>query len=392
MLGVRGSMGPTSLKVVLLVGALALAVPVVLGVLVARRPGRLRTRILHGVGVALAVLASQVLAVGALGLALNRDLTLFPTWGSVVDAVNADPSDALAQVGIAPQQDGLGLGPDQLKSVRTKGYAMHHKQPKGAAGVYRDYVVTGPKSGVTKKVVVWLPPGYDSGQSVANLPVMMVLGGAYVSLDWTVDFLYFGEEASRLIAAKKVKPFIAVFPDINVQAPQDTECVDYPSGVLAYSWLSTDIPHWVTQTFHSSTDRRRWSVQGWSLGGYCAAKLQASDPGRFVAAAAVQGYFEPEPDGTTGALKLDLMRSAALRNKASVSRLIRNKTPRDQLRLLAISSPSDAQSYDQTAAFGRAVAGRPGVRVVMVPGQGHTLAAWLGTQEQVLPFLLNHQP
>lgn len=161
--------------------------------------------------------------------------------------------------------------------------------------------------------------------------------------------------------------------------------------VLAYSWLSTDIrtgsPADLPQLDRPALERAGAGRSAATAPPSCrpATRAGSSPPPRSRATSG-------EPDGTTGALKLDLMRSAALRIKASVSWLIR-KTPRDQLRparhLLAVRRP--VLRPDRGVRRGR----RPAVSacvVVMVPGQGHTLAAWLGTQEQVLPFLLNHQP
>lgn len=281
-----------------------------------------------------------------------------------------------------------GLTDIQRRQVTSQGWTPHPKQPPSGAGTYRDYVVTGATSGVRKKVIAWLPAGVTTPIQIAKLPVVMVIGGAYVSVDWVVDGLHFAESATPLIASHAVPRFIAVFPDPNVLAPLDSECVDAPGRVLAYSWLAKDIPTWAHEHLGVSLAGASWSVQGWSLGGYCAAKIHATDPHLFHAGASIQGFFEVAPDNRTGPLGVELSKSLALRQASSVSWLIRNHTPPAALRLLANASSSDPQSYPQLQQFRTRVGQRPGITYSTGPGQGHTLASWAMTQPEALPFLL----
>ena len=56
----------------------------------------------------------------------------------------------------------------------------------------------------------------------------MVLGGAQVHIPYVVNRLDFAKTASKEIRSGRVAPFVAVFPEINVALPVETECTNYP--------------------------------------------------------------------------------------------------------------------------------------------------------------------
>lgn len=382
-------MGPASraLEGILAIVAVGVALAIAVCLFRALRGSR-RRRLAWAADAAAAVLVGQLAAVGAASIHVNRQLGLYLDWQSLRDALGEGG-------GLFPDAAGTGdpmagLNDTRRRQIADQGWTPHAKQPPSGAGSYRDYIVTGATTGVRTKVIVWVPPGVTTPAQLAKLPVVMVIGGAYVSIDWVVDGLHFAESATPLIASRAVPQFVAVFPDPNVLAPLDSECVDVPGRVMAYSWLAKDVRTWAHEHLGVSLAGASWSAQGWSLGGYCAAKLHATDPSLFHAGASIQGFFEVAPDNTTGPLGRDLSKSLALRQASSVSWLIRNHTPPALLRLLANASTGDPQSYPQLEQFRTRVGPRPGITYSTGPGQGHTLASWAMTQPEVLPFLLGH--
>ncbi|WP_409483870.1 alpha/beta hydrolase [Arsenicicoccus dermatophilus] len=380
-------MQPTSGLFILLVLTLGLAVPILVGVLWWRRGGpSRRRRAAVAAGLAAAVVLSQGLAVVGVAAVLNRQLGFYPTWTALAGALS--DGDPLAGMAGPAGQDVLSSG--ELSTIATRGWGDHRVQPATGNGSYRDYLVTGIKARTTQKVVVWMPPGYEKAADARGLPVLLVLGGAYVTTDFAANGLRFGDVAGPMVRSGQLKPFVALLPEVNIKMPHDTECVDFPGGPQAYSWLASDVPSWAVSTLHVDHARDSWAVMGWSLGGYCAAKLTVSSPQLFRAGAAIQGFFVPWPDGTTGALSVDLAHSEELRHQSDVAWMVRNRPVRD-LRLMVMSSPTDPQSWPATDAFLKATQGVPGITPLVVPDQGHTLNAWRATLPTVLPFLMQGQ-
>ena len=364
----------TSLRLLLFCIVLAVSGPIAVGVILYRHRGPRAPRWMLPAAVAVVLLA-QAGAVAAVGLDVNRDYGFYPDWSS------------LFGTGVAP--------PVVAKGVRLglNGQAVPHRpvlrvpEPASGTGRYEEITLKGSVSGVTEKVVAWLPPQYgDRRYAKTKFPVVMILGGAYRRVSVVVEQLDLARTASEEIRAGRVLPFIAVFPEINVKYPRDTECTDLPGGPQAFSWLDQDVPHWVSSKLRVSHDPRLWSVMGWSTGGYCAALLHLRDPGRFGAAASIQGYYKPEPDSTTGALAADLQQYPELANEYSPTWLIEHRPPLT-LHLLVMTSLTDPQSKPQSLEFLAREKNVPGVQPYILQDLGHNLHTFGAVLPPVLGWL-----
>lgn len=325
------------------------------------------------------IVAAQVLAVATVGVGVNRVYGFYPTWGSLVGQVSPAPPAPLPAEPHVGRAAGLLLRPASLRGERPRQAATTATATTTATarttGTVRHYLVTGASSHVTGRVAVWLPPGYDSPRWRHHVfPVEMMMAGAYSHVDRMVHDLAIGSVFGPEVASGAVPPFIAVFPEDNVAWPQDTECIDNPHGVQAFTWLAHDVPAWVQATFRVSTSARAWDASGWSLGGYCAVKLQLLDPQQFGSAVAVEGFFAPELDGTTGTLASVLRRDPALAQASSPLWMAEHHRLRSP-HILVTTSSTDPQSFHASRAF-VAAARSAGVQLYLVPEQGHTVDAW----------------
>jgi len=360
----------TAFFVVMIV--LALALPVGLALLW-RRWARTRWGV---ASLVLGVLLAQAVAVGAVAVGTNRAYGFYPTWDSLLGQQVAPP--------IVAQGNPLGLGISGNELVARKGYIVPNLRPLPGDGSYREYVIAGARSHITQRVVVWLPPEYSQPKyAKERFPVVMVLSGGYVQVGWLVDHLHFDSIAAPEIRAGRVAPFVAIFPELNVAQPMDTECTDIPGGLQTYTWLAKDVPEWAKTTLRVSPDHRKWSVEGWSTGGYCAAKLHLRNPDVFVAGASVQGYFTPELDHTTGNLQTIFRNHIKVANLNSPLWLAEHRPP-GAPHLLVMTSPPDPQSYRESMDFLRRTHNLPGVQPYVVQGVGHSMATW----ELVTPPIL----
>ena len=168
--------------------------------------------------------------------------------------------------------------------------------------------------------------------------------------------------------------------------PVEAEWTDFPGGSQAFTWLNMEVRNWATSTLRVTTDGRRWSVMGWSTGGYCAALLHLRNPDHFGAGASFEGYFLPGPDGSTGNLARLLKADRNLAHESSPTWLIQNDPPRS-VHLLVGSSDMDPQSYPEAKEFLRRQRNVPGVQPYLVKGLGHSLDAYAAVVPPILGWL-----
>src|SRR3954467_2708785 len=103
-----------------------------------------------------------------------------------------------------------------------------------------------------------------------------------------------GQSVDNEVAAGRMSPVVIVSPQLEIPRGRDTECVDGGPGLPAIeSWLTVDVPNWVTRTFRVSPERSSWATAGLSAGGWCAAMAALLHPARYGAAMVFGGYFSP---------------------------------------------------------------------------------------------------
>ncbi|MEP7034547.1 MAG: alpha/beta hydrolase-fold protein [Actinomycetota bacterium] len=362
----------TSLRFLVVCIVVAVSIPAALVALWRRAPRSSRWAI---PAVLVCALFGQGAAVVAVAVDVNRNYGFYPSWASLFGTGAALP--------VVVNRTRIGLNGQTSPHRLLPGVS----EPASDTGSYSQVTLKGVRSGITKAVVAWLPPQYsDHRYDQTRFPVVMVLGGADVRTADVIQRLDFATVASEEIRSGRVAPFVAVFPELNVARPLDTECTDYPGSFQAFTWLNQDVRNWVTSRFRVTNDGRRWSVMGWSTGGYCAALLHLRSPERFGAAASVEGYFNPEPDSTTGNLAQLLTQDQTLAHDSSPTWLIQNRPPRS-LHLLVMTSQQDPQSRPQSLQFLGRVRDIPGIQPYVVKGLGHTLDAYSAVLAPILGWL-----
>jgi enterochelin esterase-like enzyme len=133
--------------------------------------------------------------------------------------------------------------------------------------------------GGTRKVLVVVPTGYDSG--TGRYPVIEILHGRPGSPE---DILT-GLDLLGVMA--KGAPFIAVIPDGHGPVVSDGDFADTSRQRLG-SAVSDDLRPWVTANYRSSG---LWGVTGLSSGGYGAAYLASRPEGGYQKVCPMSGYF-----------------------------------------------------------------------------------------------------
>ncbi|MFG2041565.1 alpha/beta hydrolase [Dactylosporangium sp. NPDC048998] len=186
---------------------------------------------------------------------------------------------------------------------------------------------------------VYLPPAYFTADR-PNLPVIVVLAGVP---GWTSQWPQAGKAVTTAAGYAAdhhgVAP-VLVFVDQNGGTYRDTECVDGPLG-NAETFLTVDIPAFVTATLHIPHHATTWAVVGFSEGGTCAADLVLRHPGIFRHLVDLGGESRPTLHGPRSTL-LTLFDGSAAAERAH-----------DPVYLLA------TRRYDQVSAWFAAGADDP---------------------------------
>jgi len=245
------------------------------------------------------------------------------------------------------------------------------------------YTVKGPKSGITGKVVIQLPPGYtDPGNVSVKYPVIEAFQGYPGDSRSWIDGMNLGGVSAQQAAAKRMRPVLVVSPQVEFPAGVDTECVNGSAGTpQVETWLAQDVPDFVTHTFRVKTDRGSWAAIGLSAGGWCAAMVTMLHPAQYSAAIVMGGYFRPEfgpyyypyPAGSRLATRYDLVA------------LTRRGPP--PVAIWLETSHADPVSYTSSAAFLKATKPPLGVDATVLQHAGHRISLWQGLLPASLTWL-----
>jgi enterochelin esterase-like enzyme len=364
------------------------------------------------------IAVSQLLVIAAFLVAVNGYFSFYGSWSALfgngvpqrVSAASAAATSrrpiVITGTDLGPVPGGSSALPEnshgKLVAKPPHYYAKHHKVTElpVAAGLYLkggtaraaqkvgevlQVTIRGERTGiVAANDYVYLPPQYfQHAYAHARFPVVLALTG-YPNDPWSiVKFLKLPATASRLVAAKRIKPAIYVMMNVSVAMPRDTECTNIPAGLQVESFFAQDVPLAVEKTFRVQTGRAGWAALGYSTGGYCAAKLAMLNPYQFSLAVSMAGYYVALKDSTTGNLYGG---SLGYRNENNLDWRLTH-LPAPPVSVLVTSSLIGERDLAGTKAFLRLI--RPPMRgySLFLPQGGHNYRSWVRELPQSLEWL-----
>ena len=265
----------------------------------------------------------------------------------------------------------------------------HSSGPLRAAdgGRLLQYRYSGTASGLTDPVLVHLPPEYDEpAYARRDFPVVVFLAGwnGYPR-SWISQLQMLGL-FKRMEGQGTIKPFISVFPTVNVALPRDAECTDIPGSTRAFTWLDVDVRHLVLSTFRARPQASSWAAVGYSTGGYCAAKLAYLDPAHFHTAVSMSGYFNALKDNTTG----DLWgHSQQVRDHNDLLWLARHGQ-HPAVDVLVFTTRQDVDSYASSVAFLHVATAPTRAFSLIAPKGAHNLKVLRLALPDILAWVSSH--
>ena len=174
-------------------------------------------------------------------------------------------------------------------------------------------------------------------------------------------------DAMQAAMARRAHPFVLVVPTINVAAPLDTECTDFPHGPKVATFLAQDVPRMLISRFRVRADPLAWGAMGYSTGGFCAEKLAMQYPDRFHAAVSMSGYAQASSDMFANL--------RTLQRENSPGWLIAQR-PGPAVDLLLLATLQDGTTAADARYMASQAAPPTRVDVHILSGGGHNVRVW----------------
>ncbi len=159
-------------------------------------------------------------------------------------------------------------------------------------GVLRTASIPGSSSGVkARDSYVYLPPAYFATNR-PSLPVLVLVPG---QPGGPADWLTGGSLPVRMdsFAAEHggLAPVVVVV-DPNGSQSANGLCMD-SALAKADTYLSVDVPDWISATLDVNTDHRQWAMGGFSFGATCAVQMATRHPELYTGILAFASESEP---------------------------------------------------------------------------------------------------
>ncbi|MFD1213255.1 alpha/beta hydrolase [Arthrobacter sp. GCM10027362] len=245
---------------------------------------------------AASIVMVTVLSIIALFLKLNADNQWYSSWADLLNGDIAGPAqttvlgapvkkvirEAPATSGRFTQlQSNPALNPDFGSQVK----------PKAAAGQWVSFTFTGPTTGISQDVAVWLPPSYLKHPRRAY-PLITAFSGYPGSPATYIQTLHYDRTVQDQVSQGRLREPLVVVPDM-FPANLDTECVDGSDGKYE-SYVAVDLVNWIRKNLRTVDNPQAWATTGYSAGGWCATMFSVLHPRQWASSINFAGYFAPD--------------------------------------------------------------------------------------------------
>lgn len=313
-------------------------------------------------------------------VALVCGVVLLAAAGSQVN-VYFEEYPTIAALGGDPAAGALPGGSGHPSTAQTTPVAARwNNGPTGPSRI-DTAPIPGVVSGFTgRPAYIYLPPAY-TGPTPPQLPVLILVAGQPgAPEDWVVSGQL--QQLMDGVAAKYqgLAP-VTVVVDPNGADSGNTMCMDSDIA-KADTYLSVDVPNWITATLGVDANHQHWAFGGWSFGGTCSLQMATRHPDLYPNFIDMAGEREP----AISADRTQTIQQAFHGDTAAFDALV-------PLTLLAqkrypdvwgyFSNGGDEAEVGQWTTEVSTAARQAGmtVRTQVVPGQGHS---W-GVPEASLP-------
>lgn len=340
-----------------------------------------------GVSLTLSVRIWLSLTLAGLGLAIGN---LWDTrWWSKVVAVVAVP--VLVLVGAMGINAGVGefgtlsaaLGQVSTRplTVPATSASVDSAEPvwqswsppvgMPAAGRAGTVTIPGTVSHFTaRQAIVYLPPAALVA-TPPPLPVLIVLSGQPGQPSDIVTKARFVASLNAFAHAHSGLAPITVIPDQLGSSWANPMCVDSSLG-NSETYLTVDVPRWITDHLGVLRNRNFWAIAGFSQGGTCSLQLGAGHPELFGSILDVSGELVPSNGSMRHTVQAGFGGSIARYEAAMPLRVLTSTGPYADTRAIFAVGQDDSRyaPYQVTVAAAATAAGMK-VTTLEIPGTAH---------------------
>jgi enterochelin esterase-like enzyme len=261
---------------------------------------------------------------------------------------------------------------------RNRGFATVAYLPHAGRGRLQTVHFFSPALHRRADYLVYLPPGYRAGS--ARYPVYYLLHGSPGRPQVYVDIADLPVRMDNLIARRRMRPMILVFPDgrIGGSTYSDSEWANTPSG--HYGSYVLNVVRDVDHRFATLDNRHDRVIAGFSSGAYGATNIALRHLGTFAGLQSWSGYYKETHSGVFAHASQSTM---AANSPADYAARLGRRLAADPLRALLFIGRDDNLS-PQTQPMARTL-GRAGASVsyALYPG-GHDWQLWHAHLNQML--------
>lgn len=323
--------------------------------------------------------------------AVNKYYDYYQTWGALFSDLSGQ-SQAIPHLSAASlKRDG---GSVQKAISGTSNAALDAQY-----GLLFGTTVTGPRSHITRRVNIYLPPQYfDNAYANYRFPVIELLHGSPGGAAAWVNVMNVVTVYLNLLSERKAAPAVLVMPDTDGGFQYSLQCLNNPGGLQDMTFVGKEVPNWVAANLRVQQPSPRWGIAGYSEGGFCAANIGLQYAKRYGYVGVESGYFAPitsqVPAGGKAAGK-----PQDVNVYAHDKRLLAINTPVDYIRHIPLWSPvpqfflaagaEDAADVQGSEYFRQLlllrVADAPPVDIVS--GAGHQAKVWRAAMTPMLEWM-----
>jgi enterochelin esterase-like enzyme len=320
----------------------------------------------------------SVLSLLLVGVVLNNQNGWYANWGDLIGSsspkVQQDQGGTSAAKALEAKPAGPGLPAPAAASL----------PPLPASGQrVQTFQFTGAHSGLSGRVVVSLPAGYqDPANAARTYPVIEAFHGFPGSPEVWIQGVNLVPSIDAMSAQGVMSDAIVVAPQIEFPPGTDTECVNGGKGTpQVETWLATDVPDQMASVLRVGRDRAWWAAIGFSSGGWCAAMAVMLHPDVFGMGIVLGGYTSPE----FGKSYVPFPAGDAAGNRYDLVALAKSAPPAVALWLQ--TSKRDSLSYTGSSALLKAAHPPLSIESRVDLNAGHRMSVWADVVPQALTWL-----
>jgi enterochelin esterase-like enzyme len=251
--------------------------------------------------------------------------------------------------------------------------------------------VIGQTTHLRRQVYVYLPPQYfqPAYQHYRFPAIELIHGFPGTPQDW-IAVLSVNSTLDGMISHSLAKPAVLVMPDANGGLGVSLQCLNQVHGPRDDTYLSKDIPDYVSQSLRVEPPGKGWGIAGYSEGGFCAANLGLQHGRIFSYAGVLSGYFAPSDNQLNHPERM-VSAFANARQRRANTPMIRAQKLRARATVaqfwLGVGG-KDGGAVRSTEIFQQLLQLRqPVVPLKIVPNGGHTMYTWRVLLPQMLAWM-----